>query len=268
VAPIVTRAHVVRDLRRLGLRAGDVVELHSSLKSIGHVQGGPTTVIRAFQQVLGKRGTLLMPTFTYCHDGRGEAFHPDQSPSKTGLITETFRQMSDVIRSLCPVHSVAAWGRHARQFTERHPLAPTLGVGSPFHLAAQAGGKIVLLGCNHNSNSFIHVLESLAAHPVIYETTPYGSKGLLRQDDGRVKTIGLTEFTGCSKNFQALQPYLDRKGLITHGLVGQAPTQVMLGRALIRYCVPLLKRNPELLLCATCRACQLRRDFIRAHGNK
>jgi aminoglycoside N3'-acetyltransferase len=146
-------------------------------------------------------------------------------------------------------------------------LPPRSASAPRFTWPRQAGGKIVLLGCNHNANSFIHVLESLAAHPVIYETAPYGSKGLLRQDDGRVKTISLTEFTGCSKNFQALQPYLDRKGLIRHGLVGQAPTQVMLGRALIRYCVPLLKRNPELLLCSTCRACQLRRDFIRGHRN-
>jgi len=265
---LVTREQIVRDLRRLGLRAGDIVELHSSLKSIGRVRGGPKTVIRAFQDVLGKRGTLLMPTFTYCHSPEGGGFHPDETPSRTGLITETFRKMPGVYRSICPIHSVAAWGRYARAFTERHPLTSTLGVGSPFHLAAEKGGKIVLLGCNHNSNSFIHILESLAAHPVIYETAPYGEVAYLKQDDGRIKEIRLTEFTGCSKNFQAIQPYLDRKGLILHGFVGQAPTQVMVGKDLIDHVVPLLRRKPDLLLCDTCRACRIRRQYIRSYRGR
>ena len=193
--PVVKREDIVRDLRRLGLRRGDILELHSSLSAIGRVKGGAVTVIRAFQEVLGERGTLLMPAFTYSREG-GEGFHPDESPVKTGRIPETFRKMKGVLRSLCPIHSVAAWGKRALEFTWRHPVATTLGKGSPFHLAAEAGGKIMLLGCDQNSNSFLHILESLAGHPMLYEVVPYFSKGLIRQDDGRTKdAVSYTHLT-------------------------------------------------------------------------
>ena len=262
----VSRKEIARDLRRLGLRAGDVIELHSSLKSIGYVQGGAKTVVRAFQEVLGEKGTLLTPTFTGSFEPRGKAFHPDETPSTSGLVTETFRKMPGVVRSICPIHSVAAWGRRAREFTERHPLTSTLGAGSPFHLASQAGGKVVLLGCDHNSNSFLHVVESLAGHPMIFEVAPYGARGLLKRDDGRIKEIALTEFTACSKSFRNIHPHLDREGLVRRGRVGAAPTQVMVGRELIDKLVPLLRRKPDLLLCPPgCRACDLRRANIEKH---
>ncbi|MCD6364544.1 MAG: AAC(3) family N-acetyltransferase, partial [Planctomycetes bacterium] len=176
---MVTRKEIARDLRRLGLRRGDIVELHSSLKSIGRVRGGPKTVIHAFQDVLGTAGTLLMPAFTYCLEGRGSAFHPQRSSVRTGLVCETFWRMKGVVRSICPVHSVAAWGKRAEEFTRRHPLTSTLGVDSPFHLAARAGGKVILLGCGHKSNSFLHVVESLTLHPMLYEVAPSAPHALL-----------------------------------------------------------------------------------------
>ena len=74
-----TRRDIAYDLRKQGLRKGDIVELHSSLKAIGKVRGGPKTVIAAFQDVLGNTGTLMTPTFTYSSDARGEVYHPDQT---------------------------------------------------------------------------------------------------------------------------------------------------------------------------------------------
>ena len=81
---------------------------------------------------------------------------------------------------------------------------------------------------------------------------------MIRLPDGQVKTVHTLAQPGDSKAFGVLQPYLDRRGLITHGLVGEAPTQVMAGGAVIDALVPLIKRRPELPLCAEsakCRAC-------------
>ena len=45
---------IVCDLRALGVKAGDVLLVHSSLKSMGHVEGGAETVIAALRAVLGE----------------------------------------------------------------------------------------------------------------------------------------------------------------------------------------------------------------------
>ena len=60
--PIVTQPDIVSGLRRLDIRAGMGLIVHSSLKSFGHVEGGAETVIAALMEVLTLDGTLLMPS--------------------------------------------------------------------------------------------------------------------------------------------------------------------------------------------------------------
>ncbi len=48
----------------LSIFVGMVLVVHSSLKSLGWVNGGPVAVILALEQVLGPEGTLVMPTHT------------------------------------------------------------------------------------------------------------------------------------------------------------------------------------------------------------
>src|SRR5687768_13783978 len=57
-----TRQSLAADLRRLGLRPGTVVIVHSSLSSLGWVCGGSVPVVQALMDVLTEAGTLVMPT--------------------------------------------------------------------------------------------------------------------------------------------------------------------------------------------------------------
>ena len=56
---IITRSRLTRDLTRLGVRKGDCVMLHSSLSSLGWVEGAAATVVEAFLDAMGPEGTLL-----------------------------------------------------------------------------------------------------------------------------------------------------------------------------------------------------------------
>ena len=67
----------------MGLEAGDRVMVHSSLSSMGHVEGGAAMVVQAFLDVLGPEGTRMVPTFT--HSGC-EYFDPLKSPSLNGAV--------------------------------------------------------------------------------------------------------------------------------------------------------------------------------------
>ena len=55
-----TRDDIAEGLRRLGLGAGMIVEVHSSLSSLGWVEGGAETVVDALMGGVGERGALVM----------------------------------------------------------------------------------------------------------------------------------------------------------------------------------------------------------------
>ncbi|WP_238314740.1 AAC(3) family N-acetyltransferase, partial [Methylobacterium crusticola] len=62
---MIGRKELVRDLRRLGVTPGMDLMVHSSLSAIDFVEGGAETVVDALLQAVGKRGTLLAPSFNH-----------------------------------------------------------------------------------------------------------------------------------------------------------------------------------------------------------
>ena len=60
--PRVTFDDIVDALHRLDIGPGNVTYMHSSLSSMGFVEGGADTVIDAFLHVLGPEGTFSVPT--------------------------------------------------------------------------------------------------------------------------------------------------------------------------------------------------------------
>src|SRR5947209_4832214 len=123
--PAVNHEDIVSGLRKLGLRGGEIVTMHSSLSSFGWVDGGPETVIAAVREVLGPEGTILVPTMTLwsslIREKAGNAplipYDPDHSPcdKNMGSIPETLRRLPGAIRSVHPMESVAAIGKHAAE---------------------------------------------------------------------------------------------------------------------------------------------------------
>src|SRR5687767_2676208 len=55
----ITQAQIVSDLRKLGVKRGDILELHVGLRSIGELLGGADAFVLALQQSVGSSGTLV-----------------------------------------------------------------------------------------------------------------------------------------------------------------------------------------------------------------
>ena len=78
------------DLRRLGLSPGDVVLVHSSLSSLGHVIGGAEGFIEALRMAVAPGGTVLVPTLTGRRDlspANPPVSDPARTPCWTGLVS-------------------------------------------------------------------------------------------------------------------------------------------------------------------------------------
>jgi aminoglycoside 3-N-acetyltransferase len=173
------RQSLASDLKKLGLQSGMTVLVHSSLKSLGWVNGGPVAAIQALQDVLTPQGTLVMPTHSGDLSDPAEwqnppipeswhqlvrdtmpAFDPAITPTRgMGRIAELFRTWPDVRRSNHPGTSFAAWGKEAAFITENHQLDNSLGETSPLARVYDLEGYVLLLGVGYDSNTSFHLAE-------------------------------------------------------------------------------------------------------------
>ena len=108
-----TKQTLQQDLAAMGLTGTETILIHSSMKSIGAVEGGADTVLDALMEFFAE-GLLLLPTHTWQSiDQDHPVFDVRRSPCCVGILPELFRQRPGVVRSLHPTHSIAACGRGA-----------------------------------------------------------------------------------------------------------------------------------------------------------
>lgn len=169
-APVsLSQNDVVEALQAVGLSEGDGVFVHTSMSSFGTVEGGPATVIAAFEEVLGPRGLIAMPAFPLVGGSKeylstDPVFDVRTTPSRMGAVTEHFRNLPGVARSVHPTHSVTARGPGAEELVAGHADAETpFGEGTPFARMIERGLHQVWFGTGIRIFTLYHAFESL--HP-------------------------------------------------------------------------------------------------------
>ncbi len=150
-------------LEASGITKGMTILVHSSFKSLNLKTLGPIDLINALQEVITEEGNLLFPTLTYKTVNKDNpVYSVKDTPSCVGILPEIFRKMPGVVRSLNPIHSVAAWGKNKFDLTETHLNdSITLGINSPFYKMLKSDAKILMLGCGLKPNTFMHLVENL-----------------------------------------------------------------------------------------------------------
>ena len=237
----ITRLEIGAAIRRIGMQAGDRIMLHSSLSSIGYVEGGGApTVIEAFLDVLGPQGTLMVPTFTH---SATEYFDPLRSPSKNGAISEAARHFPDAVRSLHPTHAVTAIGPEAHELVEDDLERGPLGTDSALDRLATRGGSVFLLGVDHQVNSTIHVGEDYAGDPDrLKQWNPENPKRVIlnHPEHGEIEVL-IRSMMGSTVAFAKMEEVLRTRGQIIDGHIGKAKCQLMQGQDIIDATVDILE---------------------------
>ena len=231
-----TVASLADDLARLGVEEGDVLFAHSSFKSLGAVEGGAETVVRALERAVGPEGTILMPSFNLVKENREGTWDPATSPSTVGWLTEFFRRMPGTLRSDHYSHAVAARGRRAEWFVKDHlsrrgwkspwdrgRWGHTFGQDSPMLRACDADGKILMIGVDYNSSTYMHVLE-----------VRHWNEDLAANPDAEYFWI----------NRQALGEHWDSLGQLQRGKVGDADCRLFSIRCFLDTCSRVLRERP------------------------
>lgn len=179
-----TRRSVRDDLVALGLPAGGIVLVHSSLRAMGYVCGGPVAVVQALLDVLTPDGTLVVPAQT--PQNRDPARWTRQVPAAwwpeirdhlpafdpavhdcraMGLVAETVRTWPGAVRSHHPQTSFAAVGPRAPELMSRHDLDSELGERSPLAALDAADAHTLLLGVGYDRCTAFHLAEYRLPRP-------------------------------------------------------------------------------------------------------
>lgn len=161
---------LIEPLERAGIGPGATVLLHSSWAGIEADDFSPSDLISALLDVLGPSGTLCMPAMPTLRPREGDHFNFDRAPSMAGLISETFRRFTGVVRSVNANHSVCSLGPNAKYLVEHHHLSATSwDQNSPYYRIRNIENSwVVGLGVGRRLGvaSSLHCVESaLPAHP-------------------------------------------------------------------------------------------------------
>ncbi|WTW92309.1 AAC(3) family N-acetyltransferase [Streptomycetaceae bacterium NBC_01309] len=188
--PPAARPWAVRELvgmlRDIGVVAGDVLMVHSTLRGIGPVDGGAQGVLTALLEAVGPQGTLVMPAYTEENSDTSWAFlrateglstsereaykramqpfDPMWTPaSRTmGALPELLRRTPGAVRSSHPQASFAAIGLLADGIMRHHNPATHFGEQSPLaRLYSLPDAKVLMLGTAFATFSAFHLAEYL-----------------------------------------------------------------------------------------------------------
>ena len=265
----ITRTEIVGALRKAGLKRGDLVLAHSSLSSFGRIRGGAETVLDAFLEVLGGKGTLLLPAFTapsIFFEGFGSKnrrFRPHEADRPelvtTGRLPQHLLKRPGAVRSRHCSHSVVGIGPLAAQcLSEHQENDPPACRRSAFGKLLDYGGKMVWFGAGLGSTTFFHFLETELDAPWLRSALCCVKEG------GRVRTVFVPKHLPGDRDFyHHAEESKMYKRLIAMGLdirkttLGLGAIKVIEASQMYELGMRALREDPNLLLCdsETCLFC-------------
>ena len=246
--PHITQSEIEQEIKQLGLGTGDIVLLHSSLSSLGKVEGGAETVVEAFLHVIGSGGTLVVPIF-----------------GALGIITQVVRAHPKAIKSVHPVAAVAAIGSKAEEICADHWKAELAHAEeTPYTRIAALGGYVLLLGVDQDRNTTLHTVEELLRLPYLKET---GDR-TFETPEGEV-TKSWPFFPGPHRDFIGIDAALRESGAMKTGRIGTSVARLIRSSDLINIASRIGREDPAFVLCdnPNCADCvgqraDLRRDQL------
>jgi aminoglycoside 3-N-acetyltransferase len=174
-----SRQELATGFRGLGVAPGDTLMVHASVRAVGDVAGGPDQIHLALKDALTADGTLMMyascPRY-YDEVGRGH-LSPDQErelieklPAFDPLTARAERDNGALVEflrtypgSLVNPHVArfVVWGKQAGYLISEQPWDYAFGRESALDRFMQLDGKILLLGCDHDTVTFLHYAEHI-----------------------------------------------------------------------------------------------------------
>ncbi len=271
MADTISKDKLVKDLKNLGLKKGDALNLKISMKSIGYVEGGPVAVIDALREVVGEEGTLVAESFIGDHhlsDLKKKTIlsEPD-TPSYAGAIANAMIKYPGAIRSTHPIQRFSAVGARAEELMKNHTpesyaynVLKVLAETGGKNLKIGADGKVIGVGTTHVAIGMLKLKQIIPKVGIHYKTAEGETRLFVRDWAG-----------GCDKGFSNFVPlYREHNSFIKEGLVGQAESTLSDMKKTLDLELETMRVNPGYFLCddPKCFNCRYSWEFSKGKAGK
>ena len=175
----VTKDQLKAALVKLGVKKGQIIEVHTKLSSFNWIIGGAETIVDALLELEAEGGTILMPVQSGGNSEPSDWINPPVAPELykevrramppfnpehsdicgMGEVVENFRHREGVVISHHPNCAYAAWGRYARLLCNRQSLHFALAEESPTARLYELKGYVLLIGADFDSTTCMHLAE-------------------------------------------------------------------------------------------------------------
>jgi aminoglycoside 3-N-acetyltransferase len=256
---IVLKQDILAALKKVGVRKGQTIMVHTSLSSLGFVCGGAQVVIEALLESVGADGTIVMPSQSWknldptagVHWEEPEAwwqmirdnwpaYNRDITPTNTmGAVAEMFRKWPGTFRSDHPARSVAANGKYAQHLTSDHDLSNIFGEGSPIGKLYELDGYVLLIGVGYDKNTSLHLADVRADYPGKHDCLEYSA---IMENGERVWKGYRTLFVD-GEDFDQIGAAFEKECSVQKVALGNGIIALMKQRELVDFAVNWIERN-------------------------
>lgn len=248
-----TQHQLSEAMKTVGLKQGDVVFTHSSIGFLGYprqvqnASGICRVIFDAFFAVLGKEGTLVVPTFTYSFPQEKD-FDLENTPSTVGMFSEYVRCLPGSFRSSDPIFSVSAIGAKSGDIT-KDVSRECFGLGSVWERLYNLNAAFMNIGIDVGS-TFIHYIEQRLKVPYRYKRlfAGYLIEGSQKKRSGVVHFARDLTYRAATPDFTKLAQDARESGLAKIIPIGKSEINMIRAREMFELCRQKLKVDPSYLV--------------------
>ena len=163
---MLTRGDIHDFLESVGIRHDNTVLVHTSMRSLGEVEGGCDGLIDSFTSYLSD-GLFIVPTHTWANVGASSpVYDVRRTETCIGALPNVAAFRTDGVRSLHPTHSVAAFGKDSLDFVrgEENATSPCW-TGGVWQRLYDRSAVVLLIGVGLDRNTYFHAIDEMIDLP-------------------------------------------------------------------------------------------------------
>lgn len=255
---MINKSDVIKQLQTMNAPQDKIVLVHSSLRAVGEVEGRGEGLLEVLiEYFTAKGGLLCIPTHTWANVGDESKITLDLTAKDTCIGTlPNIAAKAAEIRTLHPTHSMAVFGdkKFATDFAsgEEKSITPANPLGC-YGKIFENDGYILLVGVEHNRNTYLHCVEEMLGIPNRIAKEP--KRVTVKHFNGEVETktmhpheaVGIGDVSLRYPKYEAAFRY---HGAITDGFIGNAKTQLCSARKMkeVMELINIRSNSKELFL--------------------
>jgi aminoglycoside 3-N-acetyltransferase len=253
---------IVKDLKYIGLKRGDLVNIKASMRSIGEMEDGANTLIQALIEVVGDDGLIVTDSFISVYDKGSDEYNNNvskaDSSSYAGVLANVMIKRNDSFRSHHPIQKFCMIGKRAEKMALEHTkesyaynILKIMAENGAVNLKIGSDKKVPGVGTTHVAIGIAGIEQYRKELMVQY----LNSNGIM--DHFKINWAG-----ACTKAIYQLNEEYEKfdGAVLAHGRIGNASAKLTNMAQTLKCELALINKNPvKFLKCGDdkCITCQL-----------